>query len=1089
MQTSGRERMPEIRGSNEIDRRRANMFARKIRLFVSVLLLTLCLASAAALAEMEDYAGIWTPVSELGATLEDAQVHIELRTDGSGSVFRDGEEYLSIRWSLNGFTCDNDNWSLYYDGRFLCLDYEYVWFPYAFQRVKDARGQDVRPDYSDSSFRGYWYGRSNGAAIHVALKGDGSGWIDMGSSYATLHTQLTWQSDPSGVRVWAPDLTSMGAENLMLYQDEDWLVEQNRLRMEVGGDSVELGKIAEFDAEERFLWSDNKDGTCMLRGILDDTAEELVLPEKIEGRELCHINGTLSTTTPALKRIQIPDCAQSIDDGAFRSFPALERVVIPREVTSISDNLFAGESSPVIITTSGSEAQAYAERNNLACLAVDQIFYAEKRDQRLIRMELFADGSVELSEGSHLKMDSSQTLRWRFHPNGWTIYEQQLLGKEKEIATVEYGDDTLWLIFNGEEGETEACSLFVSDRMERFLDCCQRVKSDAVEDILGVWVPEKQPEGRYLTVSISSRGFVSLEEYYLQGKTDTSNLEWYPTEAGIELEKDGAQVMTVAPPEDGKLCAEFLDWGALEFVRIKAGEAYLSADELEELFHFKQIRTAEQRKACQGVWKSSSLDNFDFVYLYLFLAEDGTGAYRYEDATLHPLTWEPTDEGFRITPVVGLKKLGLKAGEPENIKFSEFAQDRANWRSDYNGIVSLSREETEWTAPQQSDALEGVSYELREDGCAVLTGYSGSEEVLCLPSQMDGHTLAGIGNSAFRQNHALKSVEIPGSVEFIGEEAFANCSNLEKLTLSAGLQSIGRNAFLDCWQIERLSIPEGVREIGAYAFQGCYNLKELSIPGSVEVIGNCAFESCPQLEKLQLNEGLKVIGDWAFCGDKSLEELVIPEGVTTLGEGAFSSCSALWKVVLPESLTTIGSTFDSCAPTITLWAKAGSEAWNWAQDYGIPVKEIGAEEALASGDNSGTEDDTQSEQANTATRLDAFNWGDNGDGTARVERYLSTEDVVRVPEDVSGAAVTSIETEAFARSGVKEVYLPEGVSDIGDRAFFECAGLQTVVLPASLQSVGKFAFNNCPNLVLQVPAGSWAESYAAGKKLKYEVYQ
>lgn len=1062
---------------------------RKMRLFVSVLLLTLCLASAAALAELEDYAGIWTPVSELGATLEDAQVHIELRADGSGSVFRDGEEYLSIRWSLNGFTCDDDNWSLYYDGRFLCLDYEYVLFPYAFQRVKDAKGRDVRPDYSDSPYHGYWYGQKDGVAIHVALKGDGSGWIDMRSSYGTIHARLTWQSDPNGVCVWTPDLMPMETEGLMLYQDEDWLVEQNRLRMEVDDDSVELGMIAEFDAEERFLWSDNKDGTCTLRGILDDTADELVLPGKIEGKELSRIKGTLSTTTSALKRIQIPDCVQSIDDGAFRTFTALERIVIPQEVTSIYGNQFADGSNPTIITTSGSEAQTYAEKNNLACLAVDQVFYAEKRDQRLIRMEMSADGGVELSEGSLMKMDSSQTLRWRFHPNGWTIYEQQLLGKEKEIATVEYGDDTLWLIINGEEGEAEAFSLFVSDRMERFLDCCQRVKDNAVEDILGVWVPEKQPEGRYLTFSISSRGFLRLEEYFIQGKKDTSNLEWYPTEAGIELEKDGAQVMTIAPPKDEKLTAEFLDWGALEFVRIKAGEAYLSAEELEDLFHFEQIRTLEKRKACQGVWKSSSLDNFDFVYLYLFLAEDGTGAYRYEDATLHPLTWEPTDEGFRITPVVGLNKLGLKAGEPENIKFTEFAQERADWWSPYNGIVSLSREETEWTPPQKSDALEGVSYELREDGCAVLTGYSGGEEVLCLPSQLDGHTLVSIGNSAFSQNHTLKSVEIPGSVEVIGEDAFANCSNLEKLTLSAGLQSIGRNAFLNCWQIERLSIPEGVREIGAYAFQGCYNLKELSIPGSVEVIGNCAFESCPQLEKLQLNEGLKVIGDWAFCGDKGLQELVIPDGVTTLGEGAFSSCSALWKVVLPDSLTTIGGTFDSCAPTITLWAKAGSEAWNWAQEYGIPVKEIGAEEALASGENSGTEDGTQPEPANTVTRLDAFNWGDNGDGTVRLERYLSTEDVVRVPEDVSGAAVISIGTEAFAHSEVKEVYLPEGVLDIGDRAFFECAGLQTVMLPASLQSMGKFAFNNCPNLVLKVPAGSWAESYAAGKKLKYEVYQ
>ena len=455
---------------------------------------------------------------------------------------------------------------------------------------------------------------------------------------------------------------------------------------------------------------------------------------------------------------------------------------------------------------------------------------------------------------------------------------------------------------------------------------------------------------------------------------------------------------------------------------------------------------------------------------------------------MYPLTWEPTDEGFCFTPVMGLNVLGLDAGVAVDVKFSEYALESAEWWSRYNGIVSLCREEMEWTPSMESSAFEDLSYELREDGSAVLTSYTGTDEELLLPERLDGHSVTGIEKNAFGWNYTLKRVVIPDSVEFIGEDAFASCSALVQVQLPARLQRIEAGAFRDCWLLKELTIPEGVTEIEAYAFQGCSDLTELDIPGSVEVIGKSAFGSCYSLEKLQLHEGLKVIGEWAFCDDKGLQEVAIPEGVTTLGEGAFSQCGSLWKVILPDSLITIGNAFNACAPTLTLWTNAGSAAWNWAQDNGVPVKDIAIGEALVSLTDTGDAVGAKASVDDAATRLDAFNWGDNGDGTVQLELYLSSEDVVHVPVDVAGAAVTSIGIEAFAHSAVTEVYLPEGILTIGDRAFFECAGIQTVTLPASLQSVGKFAFNNCPNLVLRTPAGSWAESYATGKKLKVETY-
>jgi len=42
--------------------------------------------------------------------------------------------------------------------------------------------------------------------------------------------------------------------------------------------------------------------------------------------------------------------------------------------------------------------------------------------------------------------------------------------------------------------------------------------------------------------------------------------------------------------------------------------------------------------------------------------------------------------------------------------------------------------------------------------------------------------------------------------------------------------------------------------------------------------------------------------------------------------------------------------------------------------------------------------------------------------------------------------------------------IPEGVTAIGDRAFFQCTALKKVIFPESLKRIGKFAFTNCVNL-------------------------
>lgn len=82
-------------------------------------------------------------------------------------------------------------------------------------------------------------------------------------------------------------------------------------------------------------------------------------------------------------------------------------------------------------------------------------------------------------------------------------------------------------------------------------------------------------------------------------------------------------------------------------------------------------------------------------------------------------------------------------------------------------------------------------YELDQNGNAIITEYTGFESTVNIPSQIDGHDVVSIGESAFICCSSLKSVTMPDTVTSLGFHAFEGCSSLTRVSMPDCVTSIG----------------------------------------------------------------------------------------------------------------------------------------------------------------------------------------------------------------------------------------------------------------------------------------------------------
>ena len=109
-------------------------------------------------------------------------------------------------------------------------------------------------------------------------------------------------------------------------------------------------------------------------------------------------------------------------------------------------------------------------------------------------------------------------------------------------------------------------------------------------------------------------------------------------------------------------------------------------------------------------------------------------------------------------------------------------------------------------------------------------------EIIQIPSVVDGYPVYKIAQKAFKENTTVKKVIFHKGLSSIDAEAFYKCNNLTYIALANTIQNIGSHAFRDT-NITQVSLPRDVVYIGKRAFYNAPITNAITIPQSCKYIG------------------------------------------------------------------------------------------------------------------------------------------------------------------------------------------------------------------------------------------------------------
>ncbi len=310
------------------------------------------------------------------------------------------------------------------------------------------------------------------------------------------------------------------------------------------------------------------------------------------------------------------------------------------------------------------------------------------------------------------------------------------------------------------------------------------------------------------------------------------------------------------------------------------------------------------------------------------------------------------------------------------------------------------------------------------NGEAVITAYNGASTDVTVPAEIDGYTVYGIGEAAFKDNTTISTVTVASGVKSIGASAFENCTSLATITIPTTIMLFGEKAIYNTAYYNDDS--NWKKKIDKDSTTNDEILWEDIIANDLEYLylGKILVEISYSGE-YSIKYGTTVIADGAFAGSKA-NQVKLTSQTATIGNNAFKDCKNLSYIKFSTNIQYIGkSAFENCTSL---------------ENISLPDTDI---QIYASA------------FYNTGYYNNANNW--NGD------TLLYETKVIGVNLESS------------------KVEIPEGVTEIIAEALSD----KDVIIPESVTKISPEAFTNKDNVTIYGYSGSYAQEYATIHNIRF----
>ncbi len=332
------------------------------------------------------------------------------------------------------------------------------------------------------------------------------------------------------------------------------------------------------------------------------------------------------------------------------------------------------------------------------------------------------------------------------------------------------------------------------------------------------------------------------------------------------------------------------------------------------------------------------------------------------------------------------------------------------------------------------------------------------------------------------------SFAVADGTKTIAAGAFDNASAVSSISFPATLKNVEDNALnITAWyknssdsvvyagkvlykvngSVYSVNVADGTVSVADNALSGT-KVTNITFPKSLKYIGKEAFKDS-SLKSVTITNGVKVIDDRAF--ENTIITSVKFNGRTLeeLGSAVFKGCSKLKTIVLPGSLNEIpADAFANCKALVSVKAKGVKEIGKYAfsgcsslESFNIPANVETVDPASFLGCENLTE--ISVDEANVFLKVidgAVVSYNDEGEWNKIVLYPQGKDGSFTVPE-----SVTEIGEKAFYDcDGLTEIIFHDGFKTIGKEAFFDCDSLTSVNMPEGAKSIGEYAFASCNEL-------------------------